>query len=100
MLDVGPSTRSRLRLMLPLIRRYARQGGSLLDVGCGNGTLLAAAQGVVPLGQLWGLDVSELPLRRAQSLTPSAELRVGDICQQALPERFDLITCMMTLDLV
>lgn len=100
MLDVGPSTRSRLRVMLPLVARYARRGGSLLDVGCGNGTLLASAARVAEFGRLCGLDLSELPLAQARRACPAASFAVGDICQAPLAERFDLITCMMTLDLV
>lgn len=100
MLDIGPSTRSRLRLMLPLIEKYARPGGSLLDVGCGTGGLLAQAVERVSLSRVWGMDLSPLPLPRARAACPSAQLVTGDICAAPLAERFDLITCMMTLDLV
>ena len=37
----GPSTRSRIRLLRGLLRRYG--SGSLLDVGCGSGSLLREA---------------------------------------------------------
>jgi SAM-dependent methyltransferase len=86
--------------MLPLVARYARRGGSLLDVGCGSGTLLAGAARVVEFGRLCGLDLSELPLVQARRACPAASFVVGDICQAPLSERFELITCMMTLDLV
>lgn len=99
-LDVGPSTRSRLRVVLPLIRRYGKAGGSLLDVGCGTGMLLAESDRVASFSKLVGVDVSELPLARAKQVCPRAELLVADVCAAPLAERFDLITCMMTLDLV
>lgn len=99
-LSAGPATRSRLRLMLDLVARHAKAGGSLLDVGCGKGELLAAASKHGHFGRLVGVDVSEIPLERARQVAPQAEFRVLDICREGLTEPFDLITCMMTLDLV
>lgn len=99
-LSAGPATRSRLRLMRELVARHAVPGGSLLDVGCGKGELLAEVAKLQSFRRLVGLDVSEVPLERAGRVVPQAELRVLDVCQAALPEQFDVITCMMTLDLV
>jgi SAM-dependent methyltransferase len=86
--------------MLSLVARHAVAGGALLDVGCGKGELLAAAAKLGRFGRLVGADVSEIPLERARELSPGADFRVLDICREALAEQFDLITCMMTLDLV
>ncbi|HEX6278068.1 MAG TPA: class I SAM-dependent methyltransferase [Polyangiaceae bacterium] len=99
-LSVGPSTMSRLRVVMPLLRRYARPGASLLDVGCGTGLLLAKAAGLGTFGRLVGIDVSERPLALAKRACPSARFVVTDVCQAPLDERFDLVTSMMTLDLV
>jgi SAM-dependent methyltransferase len=97
---VGPATTSRLRVMTPLLRQYARVGGSLLDVGCGTGLLLTQAAALGTFGRLIGVDVSERPLALARAACPSARFVVADVCQSPLDERFDLVTCMMTLDLV
>jgi SAM-dependent methyltransferase len=99
-LSEGPSTLSRLRVVMPLIRAFARQGGSLLDVGCGTGALLSRARALGGFDRMVGVDVSEVPLSKARAACPSAELVVADVCQAPLAERFDLITCLMTLDLV
>lgn len=99
-LTLGPSTKSRLRLMVDLVTRFAKPGAALLDVGCGNGELLAAVAKTGKVARLSGADVSDVPLVQARQNVPQADFRVVDICKGALPERFDLITCMMTLDLV
>jgi SAM-dependent methyltransferase len=99
-LTLGPSTKSRLRLMVDLVERFVKPGASLLDVGCGNGELLAAIAASGKVARLSGADVSDVPLAQARQNVPQADFRVVDICKEALPERYDLITCMMTLDLV
>jgi SAM-dependent methyltransferase len=99
-LTLGPSTKSRLRLMVELVERFAKPGATLLDVGCGNGELLASIAAGGKVARLSGADVSDVPLAQARQNVPQADFRVVDICKGALPERFDLITCMMTLDLV
>lgn len=96
----GPSTKSRLRLMLGLLREYARPGATLLDVGCGKGELLERVAQSGMFAKLKGVDVSDVPLPEARRAVPGAEFAVLDLCQAALPEQFDVITCMMTLDLV
>jgi SAM-dependent methyltransferase len=98
-LSEGPSTLSRLRVVMPLIRAFARDGGSLLDVGCGTGTLISRAS-ALGFERMVGIDVSEVPLTKARAACPGAEFVVADICEAPLAERFDLITCLMTLDLV
>jgi len=99
-LSEGPSTLSRLRVVMPLIRAFARQGGSLLDVGCGTGALLSRARALGAFDRMVGIDVSEVPLSKARASCPNAEFLVADVCQAPLAEHFDLITCLMTLDLV
>ena len=99
-LSAGPSTISRLRVVMPIVRAYARKGGSLLDVGCGTGVLLAKAHALDTFAKLVGIDVSPRPLELAREACPSATFRVADVCEAPLDERFDLVTCMMTLDLV
>jgi SAM-dependent methyltransferase len=99
-LSLGPSTKSRQRLMVELLKRHGQPGQHLLDVGCGKGELLAQVARTGRFGSLTGADVSDVPLADARRNVPAAEFCVLDICAAALPRRFDIITCMMTLDLV
>jgi SAM-dependent methyltransferase len=99
-LSRGPSARARLRVMRRLLERHARGARSLADVGCGTGLLLQEAAALGWFDRLTGVDISEVPLQDARAALPRAEFRVHDICAAPLPERFDVVTSMMTLDLV
>ncbi|MDE1915399.1 MAG: methyltransferase domain-containing protein [Sphingomonadales bacterium] len=56
-------------------------GTSLLEIGCGTGRNLAAADACWPGGRLFGLDISELMLKSAKAkLGKQARLAQGDAC--------------------
>jgi SAM-dependent methyltransferase len=82
-----------------LVRAFARDRGALLDVGCGTGALLSRVRHL-GFHRMIGIDVSNVPLAKARATCPGVEFIVADICEAPLAERFDLITCLMTLDLV
>ena len=67
-------------------------GRSWLDLCCGSGGLLriAAANGYTVVG----VDRSAAQLAHAKVKAPAATLMEADITALALPERFDVITCM------
>jgi SAM-dependent methyltransferase len=72
-----------------------RPGLSLLDVGCGPGTItLDLAERVAP-GRVLGIDQSRAALDAAQSASPpesSVEFAVGDIYALDVPDRsFDVV---------
>jgi len=70
-----------------------KKGGHLrlLDVGCGNGSLLKYLLGVRPSLELHGIDSAP---------NQHAEIRFiqGDIYKEALKERFDVVTSLMVIE--
>ncbi|MGE5801789.1 MAG: class I SAM-dependent methyltransferase [Gemmatimonadota bacterium] len=75
----------------------ATHGTRLLDVSCGTGSLLAAAQqrGVAPVG----IDLSDEAVRLAKRMAPGAEVTVG--AGETLPFRdasFDFVSCLGSLE--
>ena len=66
--------------------------GSILDVACGTGSVLALAseKGL----ECYGIDLSPGMLDRAKAKVPSAELEIGDFEDIAYPENsFDYVVC-------
>ncbi|UCG40697.1 MAG: class I SAM-dependent methyltransferase [Acidimicrobiia bacterium] len=87
--------RARDRLVASLISRHSPTG-ALLDVGCGQGDLLAR------FGNEWdlhGVERSEEGLRRARDRVPSATLAAADV-QEGLPfpGPFEAITMVNVLE--
>lgn len=95
----GPSTRSRTRHVSRLIMRYMKSG-SILDVGCGGGATLAEIYKMKKFSEIWGVDISEVPLRIAREKYPWATFKALDIEHQGLAKKFDMIICLFVLDLV
>jgi len=90
----------RLAVARQVIRQLARCGvapGRLLDVGCGDGLLLAlAARGG---WEVWGVDTSPEVLARARAEVPEAHLAAEDLVRADLPlEAFDAITLINVLE--
>lgn len=99
LLSMGPSACSRRRIVDRLIRKFSRDGGSLLDVGCGTGELLLFADEMKKFKKLCGIDVSQTAIDAARNNHPVGRFDVLDIEKEKLPERFDVIVCMATLEL-
>jgi SAM-dependent methyltransferase len=75
----------------------AARGTRLLDVSCGTGSLLAAAQdrGIDAVG----IDLSDKAVKLAKQVAPSVEVTVG--AGEALPfenASFDLVSCLGSLE--
>ncbi|NLB52451.1 MAG: methyltransferase domain-containing protein [Syntrophomonadaceae bacterium] len=68
---------------------------SLLDVGCGSGTLLAMIKKEFPDIQAAGIDLSEKMIAQAKMLLGSdILLQAGDVDQMPWPDNtFDLLVC-------
>jgi tRNA (cmo5U34)-methyltransferase len=87
------------------ISRLLPEGGTLIDLGCGSGRLLAHLAQGRPDARLIGLDLSEPMLETGrrlleqESLADRVELRRGDITtfDAELPERADVVSCNWTL---
>lgn len=66
--------------------------GSILDVACGTGTLLAMAHGRGL--ECYGIDLSQGMLTRARTKAPDAELTVGDFENISYPDNhFEYVVC-------
>lgn len=83
--------------------RYA--GPSVVDVGCGSGTLLRAvldhiaASGGTAVERVLALDLARSAVERTTHLVPEAEGRVFDLVRDDLgDERFDLVLCTEVLE--
>ena len=84
-----------------IVRDAARRGGSALDVGCGDGLLLARLTAVCRC--VVGLDPDEQAVARARrrlEQIPRAKILLDDVMDPGLPERigtFETVSCVATL---
>lgn len=75
----------------------AAPGRRLLDVGCGTGYLLRAAEerGI----ETYGVDLSREGVKIARSVTPRSKIHVGRGEHLEFPDRFfDYVTCIGALE--
>ncbi len=73
------------------VQRYRPGAASLLELGCGTGSILARLQ-LIPT--VVGLDRSPQMLERARVKVPRAELFQGDMAAFSLQRRFDVVICV------
>lgn len=85
----GPMARHSRRLMRHLAADLAP--ASILDVGCGEGSLLKALGALHPKAVLTGVELSESALGLAWATLPGAALSALDIATARLPHTFDLV---------
>jgi SAM-dependent methyltransferase len=77
--------------VLGSIERYLPRASSVLELGCGTGSILAQ---LTAFPVLTGLDRSPEMLAVASQKVPSARLLQGDIEQFWLGERYDVVVCV------
>lgn len=87
----GPTGRHMRSIIADVIGRldYA----SVLDVGCGQGSLLQTLTPLKPSAQYYGVDFSDKALEVARRRAPQAEFARLDLTQGHLDRRFDLVLC-------
>jgi SAM-dependent methyltransferase len=73
------------------IDKYAPGAQSLLELGCGTGSVLA---GLRAISHLTGLDRSPQMLEIARGKVPFARLVQDDLVSFHLEERFDVVVCV------
>jgi SAM-dependent methyltransferase len=83
--------RPKIARVQEFIARYRPGARSLLELGCGTGTILAGL-GAIP--SLSGIDRSPQMLEIARRKVPRARLLQADITAFALGERFDVVICV------
>lgn len=91
----GPEHRHRRRVVRHLLAQL--EYDSVADIGCGSGQNLAIACEGRKLRRAVGTDLSSRALELAAARHP-AEYRVLDIENGALPEQFDLVTCLEVIE--
>jgi SAM-dependent methyltransferase len=80
----NPAQEYRRRLALWLLERRGTPQ-RLLDIGCGNGELLATAAARWPTAELLGLELSEAAVADARRKVPGARFRACDLLAGARP---------------
>lgn len=91
MIRYSPAPRLRRERILAWLA--ANKVTSVLDVGCGNGEFLLAAQKALPGVRLAGCDVSPEVIERNRAALPGIEFHVLDLNHAALEQRFDAVVC-------
>ncbi len=92
------------RRLAPLLLDFAGvapDGGRVLDVGCGTGSLTFAASERWPNAEIVGCDIAEPLLAHARTVTPQpgrARFEPGDACALPYPDGgFDLVLSSLVL---
>ncbi|MDH3744189.1 MAG: class I SAM-dependent methyltransferase [Acidobacteriota bacterium] len=88
---------SYLRVVLDLVEEL--RPASLLDVGSGDGRLLAEVSNRIPDTRAVGVDTSERAVALARALSPGGEFCVGDVTEPGfLQGTYDAITLVEVLE--
>jgi SAM-dependent methyltransferase len=71
----------------------------VLEVGCGEGVVLATLAARLPGTRFDGLELDETALRQARARCPRATLVRGDACELPFGDKcFDLVVCLEVLE--
>lgn len=84
---------------LDIVRRLVVESSprSVLDVGCGDGRLLAELASTTDRGpSLVGVDLDEHAIELARALVPTAQFECTDVSE--LDGEYDAVTCIETLE--
>jgi SAM-dependent methyltransferase len=88
--DVMDDPRPKVARVLELVERHNPAARTLLELGCGTGTILAGLHRF----SRTGIDRSPEMLAIAREKVPEARLIEGDIADFHLAERFDVVICV------
>ncbi len=98
--DLFSSTREYLWDDLKILGKYVKSGGSVLDVGCGNGRLVElfgvnSKQQIVNSIEYVGIDQSVKLIEIAKKRNPGVEFHVAEITKLPFEDNsFDAIYCI------
>lgn len=92
----GPTRRHVRKIIRTLVAPL--QVSSVLDIGCGEGSLLSELGAIWPTAELAGTDISAEALRYARELVPRASFASLDLERAALPQTAELTICCEVLE--
>ena len=92
----GPFSRHIRRILKAIIRPLEIE--SVLDVGCGQGSLLEELGAEFPHIKPCGVDISKSGVELARQKVSDGRFWVADISRQPLDETFDLLVCSEVLE--
>jgi SAM-dependent methyltransferase len=92
----GPFSRHIRRILKSMIRPLGIK--SMLDIGCGQGSLLAELKLEFPYIELCGVDISKTGVELAQKRVPEGQFWVIDVAREALNKKCDLVICSEVLE--
>ncbi len=92
----GPFSRHLRRLIKDLIDHL--NFTTVLDVGCGQGSLLEELRAKFSHIQPTGIDLSVKAIELARRRLPEGNFQVRDLLRQPLEDRFDLVICSEVLE--
>jgi 2-polyprenyl-3-methyl-5-hydroxy-6-metoxy-1,4-benzoquinol methylase len=93
----NPGARHRRRQILDRISKISAT--SLLDVGCGDGTLLAVARRARPDIREWaGADISPAQVERNRQRSTGVDFYVLDVEKEAIGRTFDVVLCSEVIE--
>lgn len=92
----GPFSRHYRRIILGLVRPL--DFATVLDIGCGQGSLLLELCALYPGITVSGIDISDSALELARNKLPDGEFWNLDIRKQHLDRKFDLVLCSEVLE--
>jgi trans-aconitate methyltransferase len=96
MAQYGPLMRHIRRNLLDLVRPLAFD--SVLDVGCGQGALLADVRAEFPAVSVHGADFSSAAVRLAKRQLPDGHFCVFDLEHDRLHRQFDVVFCSEVIE--
>ncbi|WGD30034.1 methyltransferase [Ancylobacter sp. WKF20] len=87
----GPTGRHLRNIVRTLIEDLPYE--TVLDVGCGQGSMLQSLMPLRPAARYTGIDFSEGALKVARERAPGAEFMAFDVLNGTLDRRHDLVLC-------
>ncbi len=102
---VSPAAFHRRRVVVRLAARAARGARAILDVGCGQGELLAELSRALPRASVSGADLSEQSIADSRKKNPDYDLFVMDLTDADFEQKhaqrlghYDLVVCSEVIE--
>jgi SAM-dependent methyltransferase len=96
-LDVAERNRKWARNFLNAIRYKFPKVSSIIEIGCGTGTMLEVASTEFGM-QVVGFDTNRHAINAGRSIHPGLDLRHDMWTAQSFEEKYDLIVCISVLE--